>query len=61
MFESFDGPSEETGDTMYLHCNKGNNETMVPEDLCCLLLDITLEKSLFTSQFCLLMQLWLCF
>ncbi len=25
-------------------------ETMAPEDLCCLLLDITWEKSLFTSQ-----------
>lgn len=44
---------KKTGDI--LHCNKGNNETMAPEDLFCLLLDITSEKSLFTSQFCLLM------
>lgn len=47
------GQVKKTGDT--LHCNKRNNETMAPENLCCLLLDITSEKSLFTSQFCLLM------
>lgn len=55
MFESAKvlmGQVKKTGDT--LHCNKRNNEKMAPEDLCCLLLDITSEKSLFTSQFCLL-------